>query len=241
MKIDQLYAGYGKKEVLSDLQYTFSRNKITAIVGQSGCGKSTFLKCLNRMIEQEGGWMRGEHYLAGENTKKYNREDLRHRVGMVSQQPIVFPFSIEKNLKCVFDYYKIPRSRQKEETIRVLQQVKLFEEIHDRLHEPARKLSGGQKQRLAIARALCAQPEILLLDEPCSALDLKNTIAIEEMLLESLKSYTIIIVTHNLAQAKRIADEIVFMHDGKIIEATEKNQFFTSPQTELAREQIQYM
>ena len=122
-----------------------------------------------------------------------------------------------------------------------LKKAKLYDEVKDHLKMSALKLSGGQKQRLAIARSLCVDPEVLLLDEPCSALDMKNTIAIEETLLELKDQYTFVIVTHNLAQAKRIAAQIVFMDQGEILEVTEKNAFFENPSSELAREQIQYM
>lgn len=241
MRINQLCAGYGKEEVLHNLNYTIQRNQITAIVGQSGCGKSTLLKCLNRMIRQEGGWMKGEFYLGDKNMQNVNDESLRQRIGMVSQTPVVFPFSIVGNLKCVFHYYGLPKLQMQVELERVLKQVKLYDEIGDRLNDPASELSGGQKQRLSIARALCARPEILLLDEPCSSLDLMNTIAIEELLISLLGHLTIVIVTHNLSQAERIADQVLFMHEGTILEATKKQDFFASPKTKLAENLIQYM
>lgn len=241
MRVKDLHAGYGTKEVLHGIDYTFPAQKIIAIVGQSGCGKSTFLKCLNRMVQHEGGWMKGELTLNNQNAMTMAEDALRQHIGMVTQQPVVFPFSIAKNLSLVLDYYNVPKKEQQEKMEAILNRVGLWDEVKERLTQPASKLSGGQKQRLAIARAFCAEPSVLLLDEPCSALDLKNTIALEEMLLRVKNQYTIVIVTHNLAQAKRIADEVIYMDAGKIVEATEKTLFFESPQTQLAKEQIKLM
>lgn len=158
------------------------------------------------------------------------------------QQPIAFPHSIEKNLSYVLKYHGVRNKKEIAEKItESLQKAKLYDEVKDQLKKSALKLSGGQKQRLAIARSLCAGPEILLLDEPCSALDMKNTIAIEETLLELKDQYTFVIVTHNLAQAKRIADQVIFMDHGEVLEVTEKEKFFENPASEPAKEQIQYM
>ena len=138
-------------------------------------------------------------------------------------------------------HYNLTKEEIQAKSIECLKKAKLYDEVKEQVDMSATKLSGGQKQRLAIARTLCVEPEVMLLDEPCSALDMKNTIAIEEMLLELKEQYTIVIVTHNLAQAKRIADCIVFMDQGNILEMTEKEQFFANPSSELAREQIEYM
>ena len=191
LNIENLKCGFGKHEILHGISLTIPKGQITAIVGQSGCGKTTFLKTLNRMVE-EGGYLSGTITLEGTDIKS-------------------------------------------------LQKAKLYDEVKDQLKKSALKLSGGQKQRLAIARSLCAGPEILLLDEPCSALDMKNTIAIEETLLELKDQYTFVIVTHNLAQAKRIADQVIFMDHGEVLEVTEKEKFFENPASEPAKEQIQYM
>ena len=207
LTIEQISCGFGRQEILHDISLTIPEGKITAIVGQSGCGKTTFLKTLNRMIEEEGGFYKGKIILDGEDIKGLSTEVLRTRIGMVFQQ----------------------------------QKARLYDEIKDQLKKSAKKLSGGQKQRLAIARSLCVNPEILLLDEPCSALDMKNTIAIEETLLELKGKYTFVIVTHNLAQAKRIADQIIFMDQGRVLEVTDTKTFFEHPSSEPAREQIQYM
>lgn len=161
---------------------------------------------------------------------------------MVFQQPVAFPESIEKNLTYVLKYHGVKEKHQLSERVEdALKTAKLYDEVKDQLKKSALKLSGGQKQRLAIARSLCVEPEILLLDEPCSALDMKNTIAIEETLLELKGQYTFVVVTHNLAQARRIADRIVFMSQGRVLEVTDKRTFFENPASELAREQIQYI
>lgn len=242
LEIEHLKCGYGKTEILHDLSLTIPEKKITAIVGQSGCGKTTFLKSLNRMVEEEDGYMDGKILLEKKDIRSMPKEVLRGQIGMVFQQPIAFPCSIEKNLTYVLKYHGIKEKEiLSEKVVENLTKAKLYDEVKNQLKKSALKLSGGQKQRLAIARSLCVNPEILLLDEPCSALDMKNTIAIENMLLELKDQYTFVIVTHNLGQAKRIADQIVFMDQGEILEFTDKETFFSNPSTELAKEQIQYM
>lgn len=242
LNIENLKCGFGKQEILHGISLTIPKGQITAIVGQSGCGKTTFLKSMNRMIEEEGGYLSGSIQLEGCDIKSLPKEELRRRVGMVFQQPIAFPHSIEKNLSYVLKYHGVHDKKEIiEKSTHALQKAKLYDEVKDQLKKSALKLSGGQKQRLAIARSLCADPEILLLDEPCSALDMKNTIAIEDTLLELKEQYTFVIVTHNLAQAKRIADQVIFMDQGKVLEVSKKEQFFANPASELAKEQIQYM
>lgn len=242
LKVEHLKCGYGKQEILHDVSVEIPAHRIIAIVGQSGCGKTTFLKTLNRMTEEDGGYIKGNIYLNDTDIRTIPKEELRSRVGMVFQQPIAFPHSIQKNLTYVLKYHGVKDKKEiQEKASECLKQAKLYDEVKDNLKKSALKLSGGQKQRLAIARSLCVNPEILLLDEPCSALDMKNTIAIEETLLELKKQYTIVIVTHNLGQAKRIADEIIFMDQGKILEVADKDKFFMNPATDLAREQIKYM
>lgn len=244
MKIqtEHLNVYYGKKQILSDINVTIEENKITALVGQSGCGKSTFLKSLNRILEEDGGKIQGKILLNDIDFTKLDKESLRKKVGLVFQQPVVFPYSIQKNLSYVLNYhFRMSKKECKESIEKYLKVTKLYDEVKDSLQMSAKRLSGGQQQRLAIARSLCVKPEVLLLDEPCSALDMKNTISIEEMLLELKKQYTIVIVTHNLAQAHRIADQIIFMDHGEIVETADKETFFTNPSTQLAKEYIQYM
>ena len=242
LNIENLKCGFGKHEILHGISLTIPKGQITAIVGQSGCGKTTFLKTLNRMVEEEGGYLSGTITLEGTDIKSLPKEKLRRRVGMVFQQPIAFPHSIEKNLSYVLKYHGVRNKKEIAEKItESLQKAKLYDEVKDQLKKSALKLSGGQKQRLAIARSLCAGPEILLLDEPCSALAMKNTLSLEETLLELKEQYTFVIVTHNLAQAKRIADQVIFMDHGEVLEVTEKKKFFENPASEPAKEQIQYM
>ena len=237
-----LRAGFGKKEILHGIDLAVKKNKITAIIGQSGCGKTTLLKTVNRILEDEGGYIQGKITVDGQDIMKISKEELRKRVGIVFQQPIAFPYSIEKNLTYVLKYHNnLSKEELKKRCEECLREARLYDEVKEQMSMSAAKLSGGQKQRLAIARSLCVNPELMLLDEPCSALDMKNTMAIEEMLLELKEQYTIVIVTHNLAQAQRIADDIVFMNQGKVLEITEKNQFFSEPSSELAKEQVQYM
>ncbi|MCI8321359.1 MAG: ATP-binding cassette domain-containing protein [Dorea sp.] len=237
-----LRAGFGKKEILHGIDLAVKKKKITAIIGQSGCGKTTLLKTVNRILEDEGGYIQGKITVDGQDIMKISKEELRKRVGIVFQQPIAFPYSIEKNLTYVLKYhYNLSKEELKKRCEECLREARLYDEVKEQMSMSAAKLSGGQKQRLAIARSLCVNPELMLLDEPCSALDMKNTMAIEEMLLELKEQYTIVIVTHNLAQAQRIADDIVFMNQGKVLEITEKNQFFSEPFSELAKEQVQYM
>lgn len=242
IKIKELKAGYGKKEILHDISLTIPATQITAVVGQSGCGKTTFLKTLNRILEEDGGYIRGHISIQDKDIMQMPKEKLCKMVGIVFQQPIAFPFSIRRNLSYVLKYHNKLKKEQLETRIAEnLKKAKLYEEVKECLDMSALRLSGGQKQRLAIARSLCAEPKVLLLDEPCSALDMKNTIAIEETLLELKGQYTIIIVTHNLSQAQRIADQIIFMEQGEVLEMTPKEIFFREPKTDLAREQIAYM
>ncbi len=242
LKVEEVSCGFGKEEILHEISLTIPRGKITAIVGQSGCGKTTFLKTLNRMVEEEGGFYKGRILLDGEDIKGLPTEVLRTRIGMVFQQPIAFPYSIEKNLSYVLKYHGIREAKEIERITKdCLKKARLYEEVKDQMKMSAKKLSGGQKQRLAIARSLCVNPEILLLDEPCSALDMKNTLAIEETLLELKGKYSFVIVTHNLTQAKRIADQIIFMDRGRVLEVTDAKTFFENPASEEAREQIRYM
>ncbi|MCR1954200.1 ATP-binding cassette domain-containing protein [Clostridioides mangenotii] len=242
IKIERLSIRYGKKEILTDISLLIPEQKITAIVGQSGCGKSTLLKSINRIIEEDGGKIEGEILIDGTNIIEIPKEKLRRNIGLVFQQPIVFPYSIEKNITFVLNYhFNLNKEKAKNRMRYYLEIAKLYDEVKDNLSMPANKLSGGQQQRLAIARSLCVEPKILLLDEPCSALDMKNTIAIEEMLLELKSKYSIVIVTHNIAQAKRISDQVIFMDNGRVIEVSDTETFFEEPQTELAKEYIKYM
>ncbi|MGL5436320.1 MAG: phosphate ABC transporter ATP-binding protein [Lachnospiraceae bacterium] len=237
-----LCAYYSRRQVLYDLHFMIPEGQITAILGQSGCGKSTLLKSINRIILEDGGRLEGKLWLGEALASQLGDETLRKRVGLVFQTPVVFPCSVAQNILYASQYHHpVPKKEQRELVERYLQMTGLYNEVKGKLDEPASRLSGGQQQRLAIARSLCTEPEVLMLDEPCSALDMKNTILIEELLLKLKQRYTIVLVTHNIAQAKRIADHIIFMDEGKIEEQREAAAFFTDPVSEKAEQYIQYM
>ena len=235
-----LQVWYPGKQVLKNFSCEIPKNKITVIIGSSGCGKSTFLKSINRIVEEEGGKLSGEVLIGGKNTGDMPKEALRKQVGLVFQTPLVFPFSVEKNILYPLNYhFNLSKSEQADKVKHYLQLTGLYEEIKQDLALPAYKLSGGQKQRLSIARCLCIEPDILMLDEPCSALDMKNTILIEELLIKLRELITVVIVTHNLSQAKRIADYVLFMDGGELIEAGGRS-IFSQPREELTRAYIEY-
>ncbi|HZK09603.1 MAG TPA: phosphate ABC transporter ATP-binding protein [Clostridia bacterium] len=240
LRINNLSAKYTNKRVLRDLSLGIKKNKITAIIGPSGCGKSTLLIVLNRMIEEKGGSFTGEILFKDKDILDYGKEEIRKNIGMVFQNPTPFPFSIYKNLTYAPIYYGIKNRAELDRIVESsLKKAGLFDEIKGDLTMPATKLSGGQQQRLCIARALTSRPEILLLDEPCSALDVKNTQNIEKLLLGFSKDYTIIIVTHNLAQAKRIADYTAFILDGELVEYGQTRELFKNPKDARTKEYIE--
>ena len=222
---------YEGKTVLSGVNTAIRPGRITAIIGPSGCGKSTMLKAINRMLELEkDAAVKGSIHLAGNDIQSIPAEQLRRRVGMVFQTPAPFPMSIYKNMTYAPLYYGVKGRETLDKIVREnLEVTGLWEEVKDELHKSALKLSGGQQQRLCIARALTANPEILLLDEPCSALDVKSTQTIEELLLKLKETYTIVIVTHNLFQARRIADDCIFMLNGELWEQNNTEELFTNP------------
>lgn len=234
MMIDHLSVSYDGKKILYDISFEIKPNRITAIVGPSGCGKTTFLRSVNGILwEDPGAEVTGNILFHGKNIREMSRENLRKQVGLVFQTPSPFPFSIHKNMTYALKYYG---GRNKQEMNRIVEEklkmAGLYEEVKDELHKSAMKLSGGQKQRLCIARALTVEPEILLLDEPCSALDVKSSAVIEEMLVELKKHYTIVIVTHNIAQAKRIADDAAFFYEGRLVESGSAKELFENPKEE---------
>ena len=234
-------AAYEKKTVLTDVNASIRRGRITAIIGPSGCGKSTLLKAMNRMLELENDvTLRGSIHLNGQDIHTISADELRRRVGMVFQTPTPFPMSIYKNMTYAPLYYGVKGKQNLDNIVReTLEVTGLWEEVQDELGKSALKLSGGQQQRLCIARALTAEPEILLLDEPCSALDVKSTQTIEELLLKLKEKYTIVIVTHNLFQARRIADECIFMLNGELWEQNTTEALFTDPQRQETKDYLQ--
>lgn len=240
IELASLNAYYGNKKILNNINMKIKKNKITAIIGPSGCGKSTLLATLNRMLEENGGNVQGDIIFDGENIFSYPKEEVRKRIGIVFQKPAPFPMSIYKNLTYAPVYYGIRNKKRLDEIVQNKLKVSgLLDEVKDDLDMSAMKLSGGQQQRLCIARALTVEPEVLLLDEPCSALDVKNTANIEDMLLKLSENYTIIIVTHNLQQAKRISDYTAFFLDGELIEYDETEKIFNNPKDKRTKEYIE--
>ena len=231
---------YEKKTVLEGVNTSIRRGRITAIIGPSGCGKSTLLKAMNRMLElQDDVTVKGSIHLEGQDIQTISADELRRRVGMVFQTPTPFPMSIYKNMTYAPLYYGAKGKQNLDKIVREnLEVTGLWEEVKDELNKSAMKLSGGQQQRLCIARALTAQPEVLLLDEPCSALDIKSTQIIEELLLKLKEQYTIIIVTHNLFQARRIADDCIFMLNGQLWEQNTTEELFNNPQKQETKDYL---
>lgn len=233
---DNLSVCYGTSQILHNINLTFKSNAISAIIGPSGCGKTTLLRAINRTAELYPKFSRsGEVYL--DSTPLYEKNDaaeVRRLIGMVFQKPVILPFSIKENVLFGPRYYGVnSKSHLDCLTEQLLSQVGLWHEVKDKLNRPARELSGGQQQRLSIARVLAVQPKVLLLDEPCSNLDILSTRLIEELLTDLAPELSIILVTHNLAQARRIAAEIIFMSAGCVIEQDATDKLFTAPaQTE---------
>ena len=224
---------YGSKQVLFNIGMTFETNRVTALIGPSGCGKSTLLRNINRMNDLVPT-VRHQGDIRIDGTSLYDPRveviSLRKRVGMVFQKYNPFPKSIYENI--VFPLRVAGRNRRAEldETVeRSLKGAALWDEVKDKLHESAYGLSGGQQQRLCIARAIANRPQILLMDEPCAALDPIATLKIEDLMEDLKKELTIVIVTHNMQQATRIADRTAFMYMGRLVEYGETSQIFTNP------------
>ena len=230
-----LDAWFGSNHVLHDVSLTARPGSVTAIIGPSGCGKSTLIRCLNRMHEEVRG-ARVEGKVLFDGTDIYGTDvdpvAVRRRIGMVFQRPNPFPtMSILDNATAGLRLSgeRIPRSKLTERGERALRAAGLWDEVKDRLDEPGGRLSGGQQQRLCIARALAVEPEVILLDEPASALDPASTLRIEELVGDLKERYTIVIVTHNMQQAARVADSTAFMLDGELIEVGPTERMFTKP------------
>ncbi|MDP6537337.1 MAG: phosphate ABC transporter ATP-binding protein PstB [Gammaproteobacteria bacterium] len=222
---------YDEERAVNNVSFKIRRNKITAIIGPSGCGKSTLLRALNRMNDfVEGARVEGEVLFSRDNLygKDVDPVEVRRRIGMVFQKPNPFPKSIYNNISWGPEINGYQGSTD-ELVERPLKQAALWEEVQHRLHEPALNLSGGQQQRLCIARALAMEPEVLLMDEPCSALDPISTAHIEDLLFQLKSRYTIVIVTHNMQQASRISDYTAFMEMGDLIEFNVTRRIFTRP------------
>lgn len=224
---------YGKKQALFDINMSVAKNKITALIGASGCGKSTFLRCFNRMNDKIAK-TQGLVEVAGKDVRSADVVALRKSVGMVFQQPNVFVKSIYDNIIYAPKLHGLIAHKDDERELveRCLKEVGLFDEVKDKLTQNALALSGGQQQRLCIARALAISPNLLLLDEPTSALDPISSGVIEELIKELSHKLSMIMVTHNLQQGKRVADYAAFFHLGELVEFGESAAFFENPQKE---------
>lgn len=233
---------YGKKKALNNVSMDVAKNKVTAFIGPSGCGKSTLLRCFNRMNDLiDIVSVDGEMLLNGEDVyaKEMNVSLLRRRVGMVFQKPNPFPKSMYENVCYGLRLQGVNDKKTLDETVEwALKGAGLWEEVKDRLEENAMGLSGGQQQRLCIARAIAIKPEVLLLDEPTSALDPISTLAIEELIFQLKKEFTILIVTHNMQQAARVSDYTAFMYLGDLVEYTDTDTLFTTPKLKQTEDYI---
>jgi phosphate transport system ATP-binding protein len=227
-------AGFGGKRVLRAVSMDIPSRSVTAIIGPSGCGKSTLIRCLNRMHERvRGAWVKGRVDLDGQDVYAPGVDPvlLRRRVGMVFQKPTPFPsLSVRQNVRAGLALTgRLRRGEAEELTERALLRAALWDEVKDRLDEPGQGLSGGQQQRLCIARSLAVEPDVLLMDEPCSALDPIATARIEDLIRELKARYTIAIVTHNMQQAARVSDRTAFLLMGELVELTPTRSLFTAP------------
>ena len=234
INVDHANFFYGSNQALYDVSVKIRPQSVTALIGPSGCGKSTFLRALNRMNDLiPGARLAGRVELDGENIYSGQTDviDLRRRVGMIFQKSNPFPMSIYDNVAYGVRVNGLARKRGQLDQIveKTLTAAALWEEVKDRLHRSAMSLSGGQQQRLCIARALAVEPEVLLMDEPASALDPISTAKIEELIYNLKQNYTIVVVTHNMQQAARISDETGFFLTGRLVEFSETKKLFTAP------------
>ena len=241
--VRDLSLAYGDTKVLKSITMEIPEHKIVALIGPSGCGKSTLLRAMNRMHDLNPTVkVQGQILLDDENIYGSSRNvvDVRRKIGMVFQKPNPFPKSIFDNIAYGLRINGERNKKNLHEVVeKTLKNSYLWEEVKDDLRKSALDLSGGQQQRLCIARAIAVKPEVLLMDEPCSALDPISTARVEELMLELKKDYTIVIVTHNMQQAQRVADLTAFMYLGEVIEYTETWQLFNKPQQELTANYVQ--
>jgi len=240
--IQDLNVWFGSKHVIKDVNMKIKPNAVTAVMGPSGCGKTTLIRSINRINELiRGSRTTGEIYIDKESVYSKDTDifELRRRVGMVFQKPNPFPKSIYENVAFGPKLHKMASGEELDFIVeKSLKGAALWDEVKDRLKENAFSLSGGQQQRLCIARALAVEPDVILMDEPCSALDPAATAKIETLIRELGKSYTVIIVTHNLQQAARISDFTAFMYVGQLVEYGLTKRVFEKPESELVEEYI---
>jgi len=243
LQVRNLSVWYGERQALKNVSIDIPDRKITAIIGPSGCGKTTLLRCMNRLVEtNDKTRVDGEVLVDGENIHS-NRVDpirIRTKMGLLAQRPQVLPMSIYDNVAYGPRIHGEHRHAELDSIVeRYLRVASLWEEVHDRLRSPASGLSIGQQQRLCLARGLAVNPEIILGDEPTSSLDPKSSQNVEQLLADLRKDYTIVLVTHILRQARRIADHIVFLYLGEVIETGPMKEFFSNPRQDLTRQYIE--
>ncbi len=242
LQINNLKLFYGNDQALKNVNLKIPEKKVTAFIGPSGCGKSTLLRCFNRMNDLvDSCRIEGELLMDGKNIydKKVDVAELRRQVGMVFQKPNPFPKSIYENVAYGLRLQGVKSRRVLDEVVEnSLRGAALWEEVKDRLHDNAFGLSGGQQQRLVIARAIAIEPEVILLDEPASALDPISTLKIEELIYELKNQYTIVIVTHNMQQAARVSDYTAFMYMGDLVEYGDTDSLFTNPNNKQTEDYI---
>lgn len=249
LTVRQLSCAYQGHPAFQDVDLDVPKGQITALIGPSGCGKTSLLQSLNRLTDLiPGCQVEGQIYLGELDvlSKTVDTVALRRRVGMIFQKPNPFPLSIRRNLDLPLREHGMKSKARRGETVeKVLRDVGLWDEVKDRLHESAAKLSGGQKQRLCIARALALEPEVILFDEPCSALDPISSGVVEDLIFGLRGRYTVVIVTHNLAQARRIADRVAFFWTrdgvGTLVEQESAGEIFERPRHELTRAYVEGM
>ena len=234
---------YGNVNAIKNVSISLEEHSITAFIGPSGCGKSSFLRCFNRMNDEITNCkVEGELYIDNYNinSAKVPVEILRSRVGMVFQKPNPFPKSIYDNIAYGVRIHKLTKNVKELDTLvqQSLEQVGLWDEVKDRLHKKAPDLSGGQQQRLCIARAIAIKPDVILMDEPCSALDPIATATIEKLIVNLSKKFTIIIVTHSMSQAQRISHNTAFFHMGELVEFSSTKNIFKNPKEQRTKDYI---
>jgi phosphate transport system ATP-binding protein len=242
IRTENLNLWYGEKQALYEITMSILPNKITALIGPSGCGKSTLIRCFNRMNDViDKCKITGKIFFDGNNIYGPDADavEVRKKIGMVFQKPNPFPKTIYENVAYGSRIQGITNKNELDDIVETsLKNAALWEEVKDRLHESAMGLSGGQQQRLCIARSLSIEPEVILMDEPCSALDPIATAKIEDLMSGLKKKYTVIIVTHNMQQAARVSDYTAYMYLGKLIEFGKTKQIFENPKEELTENYI---
>ena len=241
LRAENLNLTFGGKQILKNVSIDFPKNQVTSLIGPSGCGKSTLLRCFNRMHDLSTD-VKIEGKLFLDDLDLYNKKisvtDIRKRIGMVFQKPNPLPKNIYENLSYALKIHNYPKNEIPDLVEQALKESFLWEEVKDELKKPAVKLSGGQQQRLCIARTVVLRPEVILMDEPCSALDPISTKKIEELILKLKKDFTIIIVTHNMQQAQRISEKVAFMYLGELIEFDTCDTIFNHPTNELTQRYV---